>query len=86
MELQEAVRWTEMLRASKSDTPFEKNSNKGIWRFFSNLFTGNERVQRPMVVPHLRYQATTNQVTPGIKALPRIGHQDLIETELGTEL
>uniref|UniRef100_A0A6P7GY34 JNK-interacting protein 3 n=1 Tax=Diabrotica virgifera virgifera TaxID=50390 RepID=A0A6P7GY34_DIAVI len=85
MELQEAVRWTEMLRASKSDAPFEKNSNKSIWKFFSNLFSGNERVQRPMVVPHLRYQTTTNQVTPGIKALPRITHHDLIETEIGSD-
>ncbi|CAG9856362.1 unnamed protein product [Phyllotreta striolata] len=83
MELQEAVRWTEMLRASKCDSPFEKNANKSIWRFFSNLFSGAEKVQRPMVVPQLRYQTTTNQVTPGIKALPRIGgHHELIETEM----
>lgn len=85
MELQEAVRWTEMLRASRGDTPFEKHSNKSIWRFFSNLFSSNDRVQRPLVVPHLRYQSATNQVAPGIKALPRLGH-DLIETEMGTEL
>ncbi|KAG5900685.1 hypothetical protein JTB14_005949 [Gonioctena quinquepunctata] len=84
MELQEAVRWTEMLRASKTDTPFEKHSNKSIWRFFSNLFTSNDRVQRPLVVPHLRYQTATNQVAPGIKALPRLGH-DLMETEIGSE-
>lgn len=85
MELQEAVHWTEMLRATKSDTPFEKHNNRGsILRFFSNLFS-REPVQRPMVVPHLRYKTTTNQITPGIKALPRLGH-DLVETEIGTEL
>ncbi|XP_018571079.1 JNK-interacting protein 3 isoform X4 [Anoplophora glabripennis] len=84
MELQEAVRWTEMLRASRGDTPFEKHSNKSIWRFFSNLFSSNDRVQRPLVVPHLRYQSSTNQVAPGIKALPRLGH-DLIETEMGSD-
>ena len=45
MELQEAVRWTEMIRASKttSDTGINKNNQKGIWKFFSNLFSGTER-------------------------------------------
>ncbi|KAJ8980243.1 hypothetical protein NQ317_003751 [Molorchus minor] len=76
--------WTEMLRASRSDTPFEKHSNKSIWRFFSNLFSSSDRVQRPIIVPHLRYQSTTNQVAPGIKALPRLGH-DLLETEMGPD-
>ncbi|CAH0547259.1 unnamed protein product [Brassicogethes aeneus] len=84
MELQEAVRWTELLRASKTDPPFDKHNNKSIWKFFSNLFTTSDKVQRPLVVPHLRYQASTNQVNPGIKALPRIGH-DLLETEIGAE-
>lgn len=84
MELQEAVHWTEMLRASKTDTPFENRSTRGsILRFFSNLFRSEP--QRPMTVPHLRYKTTTNQITPGIKALPRLGH-DLVETEIGTEL
>ncbi|XP_074026144.1 JNK-interacting protein syd isoform X2 [Leptinotarsa decemlineata] len=84
MELQEAVRWTEMLRASKTDAPFEKHSNKSIWRFFSNLFSSNDRVQRPLVVPHLRYQTATSQIGPGFKALPRMGH-DFIEPEIGFE-
>ncbi|XP_056648463.1 JNK-interacting protein 3 isoform X2 [Diorhabda sublineata] len=84
MELQEAVRWSEMLRASKNDAPFEKNSNKSIWKFFSNLFSGNDRVQRPMMIPQLRYQTVSNQVTPGIKALPRIPRHDL-ETEIGVD-
>lgn len=85
MELQEAVHWTEMLRASKSDTPFEKhNKSSSILRFFSNLFSSRDTVQRPMVVPHLKYKTTTNQITPGIKALPRLG--DYVETEIGTEL
>ena len=45
MELQEAVRWTEMIRASKSTDnqqgfPQEKPNlaQKGIWKFFGNLF------------------------------------------------
>ena len=33
MELQEAVRWTEMIRASKStDTPMDKKNKQGIWK------------------------------------------------------
>ena len=43
MELQEAVRWTEMIRASRTDTPIDKKNKQGIWKFFGNLFSGNER-------------------------------------------
>merc|ERR1719348_958265 len=47
MELQEAVRWTEMIRASKTtatdNTTITKNNKQGIWKFFSNLFSGTER-------------------------------------------
>ena len=33
MELQEAVRWTEMIRASKTtDTPLDKKNKQGIWK------------------------------------------------------
>jgi adenylosuccinate synthase len=85
MELQEAVRWTEMIRASKNDTAFDKKSKQSIWRFFSNLFSGTERPQRPLVGPHLRFQTATNQIAPGVRALPRPGH-DFVETELGTEV
>ncbi|XP_008190561.1 JNK-interacting protein 3 isoform X2 [Tribolium castaneum] len=84
MELQEAVRWTEMIRASRNDTAFDKKSKQSIWRFFSNLFSGSERPQRPLVGPHLRYQTATNQIAPGVRALPRPGH-DFVETELGSE-
>ncbi|XP_059079883.1 JNK-interacting protein 3-like isoform X4 [Tigriopus californicus] len=48
MELQEAVRWTEMIRAHKTDTPIEKKNQKGIWKFFGNLFSGTERTGDPM--------------------------------------
>ncbi|XP_019867999.1 JNK-interacting protein 3 isoform X2 [Aethina tumida] len=84
MELQEAVRWTEIMRATKNDSLFDKPNNKGIWKFFSNLFTSNDKVQRSLVVPHLKYQTATNQLNPGVKALPRIGH-DSLETEMGNE-
>ena len=39
MELQEAVRLTEILRASRTVEHLDKKSEKGIWKFFSSLFT-----------------------------------------------
>ncbi|XP_058124926.1 JNK-interacting protein 3 isoform X2 [Anopheles coustani] len=42
MELQDAVRWTEMMRASRVET-LDKKSKQGIWKFFSNLFSSNDR-------------------------------------------
>lgn len=85
MELQEAVRWTEMIRASKTDTALDKKSKQSIWKFFSNLFSSADRPQRPVLEPHLRYRASTNQVAPGVRALPRPG-QDYLDIEIGTEL
>ncbi|XP_018324079.2 C-Jun-amino-terminal kinase-interacting protein 4 isoform X2 [Agrilus planipennis] len=85
IELQEAVRWTEMIRASKNDTTLDKKSKQSIWKFFSNLFTSSDRPTRPYVSPQLRYQSNTNQVAPGVvrTALPARGGQDFLETELG---
>ncbi|KAG5677412.1 hypothetical protein PVAND_007170 [Polypedilum vanderplanki] len=45
MELQDAVRWTEMMRATKVDQ-LDKKSKQSIWKFFSNLFSSNDRPQR----------------------------------------
>lgn len=84
MELQEAVRWTEMLRASKSDTAFDKKSNKSIWKFFSNLFT-SDRATGTQIAANLKYQKASQNIIPGVRALPRLQH-DLAETELGTEV
>lgn len=32
MELQEAVRWTEMIRASRNDPTLDKKSKQSIWK------------------------------------------------------
>uniref|UniRef100_T2MJ03 C-Jun-amino-terminal kinase-interacting protein 4 n=1 Tax=Hydra vulgaris TaxID=6087 RepID=T2MJ03_HYDVU len=42
MELQEAVRWTEMIRASKENhiAALQQKKKSSIWKLFSNLFTG----------------------------------------------
>lgn len=54
MELQDAVRWTEMMRASRVDSTMDKKNKQSIWKFFSNLFSSSERPQRPLSTPHLR--------------------------------
>lgn len=84
MELQEAVRWTEMIRASRNDPAFEKNHKQGIWRFFSKLFSSSEKPQRSLT-PHLKFQSGTNQIAAGVRTLPRLGN-DYVDTEMGTEL
>nr|CAI5869512.1 unnamed protein product [Callosobruchus analis] len=93
MELQEAVRFTEMLRASKSDTPFEKQHNKSIWRFFSDLFSGGggasgaDRIHRPVMPAsyHVQYKPGTGRVAPGVKALPRIAGPGGEDIETGPD-
>lgn len=39
MELQEAVRLTEILRATRTVEGLDKKSKQSIWKYFSNLFT-----------------------------------------------
>ncbi|KAK0094146.1 hypothetical protein PV326_011729 [Microctonus aethiopoides] len=68
MELQEAVRWTEMMRATKSDPASLSGGKQSVWKFFSNLFTGpadrGGLARGPHTLPHIRYSAPTNQIVP----------------------
>ncbi|XP_018406003.1 PREDICTED: JNK-interacting protein 3 isoform X1 [Cyphomyrmex costatus] len=68
MELQEAVRWTEMIRASKTDPSSISGGKGSVWKFFSNLFTGpadrGTLVRSTHTLPHVRYSAPANQVVP----------------------
>uniref|UniRef100_A0A5S6QI53 RH1 domain-containing protein n=1 Tax=Trichuris muris TaxID=70415 RepID=A0A5S6QI53_TRIMR len=65
MELQEAVKWTEMIRASRTD-PSLKRKRGSIWDFFSGLFSsGNPAPGSGHSVVQLRYNAPNKQVTPG---------------------
>ncbi|RVE47415.1 hypothetical protein evm_007925 [Chilo suppressalis] len=77
IELQDAVRWTEMVRASRVDSNMDKKNKQSIWKFFSNLFSTSERPQRPLSTPHLRAVAV---------AQPQMRHSrtqaDFIETQL----
>ncbi|OXA53198.1 JNK-interacting protein 3 [Folsomia candida] len=53
MELQDAVRWTEMLRAAKQDPSLEKRNNRGIFNFFSNLFSKGASPAGPITTDRL---------------------------------
>ncbi|KAB7494570.1 C-Jun-amino-terminal kinase-interacting protein 4 [Armadillidium nasatum] len=72
MELQEAVRWTEMIRASRNDPDADKKNKQTIWKFFSNLFSTSEKPQRkPLPYGNIRYNAPTHQVTPALDTMRR---------------
>ncbi|KAK7096832.1 hypothetical protein V1264_003887 [Littorina saxatilis] len=65
MELQEAVRWTEMIRASR-EHPGELNTKKksSVWNFFNNLFSSSNKPKRALPVATVKYNAPTTQVLP----------------------
>ncbi|XP_070554450.1 LOW QUALITY PROTEIN: C-Jun-amino-terminal kinase-interacting protein 4-like [Ptychodera flava] len=69
MELQEAVRWTEMIRASREHPSLETKKNKSsIWKFFSNLFSSsNAPSKKPYPPVNVKYNAPTSHVTPASK-------------------
>ncbi|BFZ15188.1 hypothetical protein BsWGS_18229 [Bradybaena similaris] len=65
MELQEAVRWTEMIRASR-EHPGELQTKKksSVWNFFSNLFSSSNKPKRPLPIATVKYNAPTTNVQP----------------------
>ncbi|XP_063415037.1 C-Jun-amino-terminal kinase-interacting protein 4-like isoform X11 [Mytilus trossulus] len=68
MELQEAVRWTEMIRASREHPEIattQKQKKSSIWNFFSNLFSSsNKPNKKPYPMATVKYNAPTTQVQP----------------------
>lgn len=65
MELQEAVRWTEMIRASRS-VDINPKSKESIWRkFFNKLLLTSTSPQREPPGPLLQYNASSHHVAPG---------------------
>lgn len=73
MELQDAVRWTEMMRATKVDQ-LDKKSKQSVWKFFSNLFSANDRPQRepPSLFTASSGEGRSSQF-PAIGAVPTSG-------------
>ncbi|XP_066599053.1 JNK-interacting protein 3 isoform X2 [Prorops nasuta] len=64
MDLQDAVRWSEMMRVSKNDS-MSADKTKSFWKFFSSLFTTNERrdtIRGTNTLTHVQYSPPTHQI------------------------
>ncbi|XP_043944892.1 C-Jun-amino-terminal kinase-interacting protein 3 [Protopterus annectens] len=60
MELQEAVRWTEMIRASREHPSVQEKKKSTIWQFFSRLFSASSSpppVKRPYPAVNIHYKS-----------------------------
>ncbi|KAG5832361.1 hypothetical protein ANANG_G00290370, partial [Anguilla anguilla] len=60
MELQEAVRWTEMIRASRESPQNQEKKKSTIWQFFSRLFNASSSpppVKRPYTSVNIHYKS-----------------------------
>ncbi|XP_074553729.1 C-Jun-amino-terminal kinase-interacting protein 3 isoform X17 [Halichoeres trimaculatus] len=60
MELQEAVRWTEMIRASRESPPIQEKKKSTIWQFFARLFSSSASpppVKRPYYSVNIHYKS-----------------------------
>ncbi|XP_072416183.1 C-Jun-amino-terminal kinase-interacting protein 3 isoform X11 [Chiloscyllium punctatum] len=65
MELQEAVRWTEMIRASREYPSIQEKKKSGIWQFFSRLFSSSSTAQPTKRPPVLHYAAPNTYGSSG---------------------
>ncbi|XP_037363712.1 C-Jun-amino-terminal kinase-interacting protein 3 isoform X5 [Talpa occidentalis] len=62
MELQEAVRWTEMIRASREHPSVQEKKKSTIWQFFSRLFSSSSSpppAKRPYPPVNIHYKSPT---------------------------
>ncbi|XP_034151129.1 C-Jun-amino-terminal kinase-interacting protein 3 isoform X5 [Esox lucius] len=62
MELQEAVRWTEMIRASRESPQMQEKKKSTIWQFFARLFSSSASpppVKRPYYSVNIHYKSPT---------------------------
>ncbi|XP_067332292.1 C-Jun-amino-terminal kinase-interacting protein 3 isoform X22 [Channa argus] len=60
MELQEAVRWTEMIRASRESPPIQEKKKSTIWQFFARLFSSSSSpppIKRPYCSVNIHYKS-----------------------------
>ncbi|XP_029555003.1 C-Jun-amino-terminal kinase-interacting protein 4-like isoform X4 [Salmo trutta] len=70
MELQEAVRWTEMIRASRENPAAADKKKSSIWQFFSRLFSssgGAAKKPAEAAPVNVKYNAPSSQVQPTVK-------------------
>lgn len=72
MELQEAVRWTEMIRASRENPALQEKKRSSIWQFFSRLFSSSTNVaKKPEPPVNVKFNAPTSHITPTVKKRSR---------------
>ncbi|XP_061555902.1 sperm associated antigen 9a isoform X1 [Phycodurus eques] len=62
MELQEAVRWTEMIRASRENPALTEKKKSSIWQFFSRLFSSSSSTP---AIKKMEPQSHVKYNTPG---------------------
>ncbi|CAB1449052.1 unnamed protein product, partial [Pleuronectes platessa] len=70
MELQEAVRWTEMIRASKDNPALPEKKKSSLWQFFSRLFSSSGGAAKKPATEapvNIKYNAPTAQIQPSVK-------------------
>ncbi|XP_047673166.1 C-Jun-amino-terminal kinase-interacting protein 4 isoform X3 [Tachysurus fulvidraco] len=70
MELQEAVRWTEMIRASRENPALTEKKKSSIWQLsFSRLFSSSSSgaARKPEAPVNVKYNAPTSHIVPSVK-------------------
>ncbi|XP_016348582.1 C-Jun-amino-terminal kinase-interacting protein 4 isoform X2 [Sinocyclocheilus anshuiensis] len=69
MELQEAVRWTEMIRASRENPALTEKKKSSVWQFFSRLFSSSSSTtaQKPDAAVNMKYNAPRSHIVPSVK-------------------
>ncbi|TNN48626.1 C-Jun-amino-terminal kinase-interacting protein 4 [Liparis tanakae] len=64
MELQEAVRWTEMIRASKENPALPEKKKSSMWQFSSGAAAKKPALEAPV---NVKYNAPTAHLQPSVK-------------------
>ncbi|KAK7938340.1 hypothetical protein WMY93_001666 [Mugilogobius chulae] len=65
MELQEAVRWTEMIRASRENPTLTEKKKSSIWQFFSRLFSSSSSTTSSPALKKADSQSNVKYNAPG---------------------
>ncbi|XP_010781895.1 C-Jun-amino-terminal kinase-interacting protein 4-like isoform X5 [Notothenia coriiceps] len=69
MELQEAVRWTEMIRASKDNPTLPEKKKSSLWQLIRLFSSSGPAAKRPASESpvNVKYNAPTSQIQPSVK-------------------
>ncbi|XP_078146741.1 C-Jun-amino-terminal kinase-interacting protein 4 [Centroberyx gerrardi] len=68
MELQEAVRWTEMIRASRENPALTEKKKSSLWQFRLFSSSGGAAKKPSTEAPvNVKYNAPTSQIQPSVK-------------------